>query len=403
MNNQTKKNLFLEIGNKNFTFLVGEYDNFFNLKIIEKISIKSKGIKNGKITNLQDCSEIIQKTLKEIEDKIEFTFTNLDVIVSDYKNYSCINVSGYKKLNGSQILQDDISFIINDLKRNILIDQKQKSIIHLFNSKYILDRSELENMPIGLHGDFYSHQLTFFLMENNDLRNINLLFKKFNLKTNRTILKTFLDGINFIQKNKSIEKQFIKILFNEGNIQILIFDNLSLIYAETLDFGTDIIIQDVSKVCSIDQANVKEILSSTSFEEENNKNDVLYLDKKYFKNRIFRKISLSLIRDVVTARVEEIMNIIFNKNMNVKFFKNKRFTVYFIIKDKSFLNNFQYSSKKFLTSENKVEMNLKTQDELYDGCMAASDLITKGWSREALPIIRSKKSLISSIFSALFE
>ena len=40
--------------------------------------------------------------------------------------------------------------------------KKQKKIIHIFNSKYILDKKNIENLPIGLFGNFYSQELSFF-------------------------------------------------------------------------------------------------------------------------------------------------------------------------------------------------------------------------------------------------
>ena len=38
-------------------------------------------------------------------------------------------------MNGNQILEDDISFILNDLKAKINSSEKDKTIIHLFNTK----------------------------------------------------------------------------------------------------------------------------------------------------------------------------------------------------------------------------------------------------------------------------
>ena len=47
-------------------------------------------------------------------------------------------MSGFKKLNGNQILSDDISYILNNLKSKIEETEKNKKIIHLFNTKYLL-------------------------------------------------------------------------------------------------------------------------------------------------------------------------------------------------------------------------------------------------------------------------
>ena len=51
--------------------------------------------------------------------------------------------------------------------------KKKKTIVHIFNSKYFLDKKEIENLPIGLFGDFYSQELSFSLLNSNDYKNLN--------------------------------------------------------------------------------------------------------------------------------------------------------------------------------------------------------------------------------------
>ena len=54
-----------------------------------------------------------------------------------------INLTGYKKLNGSQLGKDNVTYILNDLKTKLLEIEKNKSIIHIFNSNYLLDKKKL--------------------------------------------------------------------------------------------------------------------------------------------------------------------------------------------------------------------------------------------------------------------
>ena len=71
----------------------------------------------------------------------------------------------FKKLNGSQLIKENITYIINSLKFSVIEQEKDKTILHIFNSKSVLDGQETENLPIGLFGNFYNHELTFFLMQ----------------------------------------------------------------------------------------------------------------------------------------------------------------------------------------------------------------------------------------------
>ena len=156
-----KPYLFIEINDEKFVFLVVEYNEDFNFKVIDSLSIKSKGVLQGKIVDVNASSKIIKENLNLIEKKINYTFQNT-TIINNQDNFNCINISGFKKLSGSQILDEDISYILNQIKKKIVENYSTYSLVHLFNSNFILDNQNLDNLPIGLYGDFYSHHLSFF-------------------------------------------------------------------------------------------------------------------------------------------------------------------------------------------------------------------------------------------------
>ena len=132
---------------------------------------------------------------------MSFVFKNVNLIIN-FNDYECINVTGFKRLNGDQLLKDDIFFILNNLKRQISENENNKSIIHLFNTRYSLDDNEYANLPIGLSGNFYNHQISFLLSKNKHLENIRLLMNKCNLVIDRVSILKFLEGINIINKEK---------------------------------------------------------------------------------------------------------------------------------------------------------------------------------------------------------
>ena len=69
---------------------------------------------------------------------------------------------------------------------------KKKTIIHIFNSKFYLDNKKIDNLPIGLFGDNYSHELSFVLMNKNDYKNLKSIFDKCNLNVKKFLLKVLL-------------------------------------------------------------------------------------------------------------------------------------------------------------------------------------------------------------------
>ncbi len=391
--------LFVEINDKNFNFLVVKYDENFDFKIIYSETIKSEGISNGKVVDALIISKIIKENLNLIENKINFTFKSA-TIISDQNTYKCINVSGYKNLSGSQITDDDISFILNDIKKIISDNQPNKTLIHLFNSKFVLDKNNIEKIPIGLYGEFYNQHLTFFLLPKNDLKNLKLIFNNCHINIERVVYKNFAEGINLINKN-SISKSVGIININKKRSKISIFKNLSFVYSEDYSFGSDIIMSDVEKVCSLNIDIVKNIFKNMSFENLNEKeND--YLDENFFQGDKFRKISLSHLNEVISARIEEIINLIFMKNINLKYLKNENIDVYLFFEDVNMFKNFKKNFAKKFSENQRVFIENLNQDENLGACIGSAELMGKGWEREAIPIIQTKKSIISRIFNTIF-
>ena len=156
------------------------------------------------------------------------------------------------------------------------------------------------------------------MIKNNELKNLKTLFNKCNLGINKIILKNFSDGIKIINNYKN--DTFIKIKIGKNESTLSFFFESAFCFFQKFNFGSDIILKDISKVCSLEISTVQKIISETSF-EISDKN--LYVDKKYFEKNNYRKISLNHIMEISSARIEEIINIIFNKNKNLYDLKDK--------------------------------------------------------------------------------
>ena len=390
--------LFVEINESSYIFMVVIQDENQNFKMIEKIITQNAGIEKNKFVNINEASEVINKNVEQIEKKINYIFKSVTITL-DIFDYSCINISGFKKLNGSQVLKENISYILNLLKRSVAENEKQKTILHIFNSKSILDGANIENLPIGLFGDFYSHELTFFLIKNNELKNMKQIFNKSNLIVKKIILKSFSEGVHLI--NKDNIETFFKIKINKKNSNISFFDQASFKYTENFNFGTNIIFRDVEKICSIKKNIIVDFLSENVFINKKI-NDNEYLEEKYFNKNNFRKIRKKLILDIVNARVEEICHIIMNKNINIQNFKKNKVTIYLTIQDKIIKDNFNVNFKSLLSKRVFSDIKLIDDFELNSLAINTAKLSTFGWKKEAIPIIQPKKSIITRIFDGIF-
>ena len=390
--------LFIEINETNYVFIAGKYDGNQNLKISEKIIVESEGFNKKKFINIDNASNAIKKNVKIIENKLNYVFKDVTVIIDNF-DYKCINVSGYKKLNSSQLLKENVSYILNSLKSAIIENEQHSSILHIFNSNSFLDGTNVENLPIGLFGDFYNHELTFFLISNNDLKNINQIFDKSNLHVKKIILKNFCDGTQLIKETYT--ETFFKIKINKNTSNIFFFDKASLRYSENFDFGTEIIFKDIEKICSIEKETIINFLSDYCFKSKNFE-ETEFLNEKYFTKENYRKIRKKLIIDIAEARIEEIINIILNKNINMHSFDKENLNIYISIQDSLISSNFVDKFNFYLTKHASYDVIAAKDFKIDSFVTNVANLANYGWKKEAIPMTQTKNSIITRIFKSIF-
>ena len=296
------------------------------------------------------------------------------------------------------MLKDDITYILNSLKSNVDETEKNKTIIHIFNSKYNLDKKEIKNLPIGLFGDFYFHELSFFLINNNDYKNLSNIFSACNLKIKKILLKNFVCGTLISKKNENLNN-FYKITINENNSEVFYFENDSLKFEQKFNFGSDLILKDISKITSLNQETVNKIINNMKLNRNIPCNDLI--EAEIFENQNYVKIKKKLILEIAEARIHELFEIFITKNINLQSYVKKNKAVFFKIENKSYLDCFEETFRIFFSSNNmefKLEDDISTEDLLIN----ANQIVQFGWKKEAIPVINAKKTLIAKFFETLF-
>ena len=391
--------LFIEISNLEYIFMVGDENEKGNFKFIYKDNIPIQGIKNFRIADFDLVHSTIKKNIYLIEQKYKCTFKDTVIILNNFY-CSFINLTGFQKLNGSQILKENIIYIINSLKSNVDEVEKDKDILHIFNSQYQLDKKEIENLPIGLFGDFYSHELSFCLIKKNDYKNLKNIFDKCNLKLKRILLKSFVEGSYASCLDPNIDT-FFQIEINEISSRIFYFQNNSLKFEQSFDFGFDLVIRDISKITSIKIETVKNIVNNIKFIKETLGEDLV--EKELLNNENFRKIKKKLVYDVAAARIQEFAEMIVFNNINLSTQKKKIKAIFLKINNNSHQNCFEDAYRQFFSENNNFKLKLIENITTENLIKNANKLVNYGWKKEAIPVTQMKKTLLASFFDAIFD
>ena len=390
--------LLIEINNFELIFVAIKRNENDQFSLLYSQKIPHQGIIEKRISDLNLFLKLIKENIYFVEKKLDYVFKEVILIIDNF-NCSLISFSGFKKLNGSQLEKENVTYILNNLKSKLLEIEKDKTILHIFNSNFLLDKKKINNLPIGLFGDFYSHELSFFLIDSNDFKNLNNVFEKCNLKIKKIISKDFILGTKMINDDINLET-FLKIVINEDNINLTFFENSTIRFFQKFEFGANLILNDISKVTALENRILKNILIKSKFSTENDRNN--FIEEEFFVNHKFRKIKKQLVCDIAAARIQEISEIIAFKNINIKSFLNKNLKIFLQINEECNLKSFEKIYKNIF-SNNKYELNLINnydQNQVYENAL---NFVQYGWKKEAVPIIHEKRSLIRRFFDLLFN
>ena len=395
--NQEK--LIAEIAEDKIRYVIYQQDEKLEYKILKKKISENIGIKQGKILDFHYTANKINQDLKDLEKESDKIFRNISIIVNE-PEISCTNLSGFKKLNGSKVEKRDLDYLLNEGKSSISKNQEKNSILHILNSNFILDKIKKNKIPVDLHGDHLSLHMTFISLPTNNLKNIRALFSNSHLKIDRVISKPLACGIDLLNKNKGA-KNFVLINFDKEASSISLYEDSSLVFLKIFPFGTNSIYRDIIQLCSLKEKEARIIINKLDLRNvENQKNK--YVEKDLFTESEYKKLSINHLNNIVTARITEMSDYIFNKNKNLNYVNNKILRVHLFFEDKSVLENLGKLFEKSLKIDTtRTQIELLPLNEL-SALSGAAELIFKGWDKEAIPLIHKKKSMISSFFERFF-
>ena len=397
----------IELGNLNIKCLIFKINNN-DAEILSTSTTPSEGIHNDVVMNLTKASNAIRSCISGAEKKAKISLQKINVVF-EQPDFLCTKFSKHKKIDGSKIHKDDIEFLLKEAKKQLILNDKKQSIIHIFNHNYIVDGKTFVEEPIGVYADSLTHEITFITIPKNNLKNINQAFIDCDIEIARLISRTFALGVELLNYD---ELEFGSAIIDLGfeKTSFGLFKNLALVHSITFPIGINHITKDISKVCSLNLDESKNIRNNIDFSFQNNQklfdeND--YLKNIYFINSNFRKISRNLILNVIKARLDEIFDTLkkqliipgLNLTSGISFFLTGSGSNLLNI-EKYFIDFFGSNVKK--SDKNVVDKN-KDLEKNFVSCLGALKILKDGWETEAIPVIGGKNIAKIGFFAKIFK
>jgi len=398
----------IELGCLSIKCLIFKIDDNDTSEILSSAIIESEGIHNGIIVNLSKASNAIRSCISSAEKEAKVSLKKINVVV-EQPEFLCTKFSKNRKIGGSKIQKNDIEFLLREAKKQVMLNDEMQSVIHIFNHNYIVDGKTFIEEPINIYADSLSHEITFITMPKNNLKNIYQACIDCDIEVGRLVSSTFALGVKLLN-NDQLQMGSILIELGYEKTSLGLFKNLALIHSVTLPIGINHLAKDISKVCSLSPEESEVIKNKIDFSFKNNVNlfdENSYLKNIFFNTSSFRKISQSLISNVLKSRLDEILEMLKKQIIENGINLNSGNNIFIAGGGSYLLNIDEYFSNFFKLSVKKLNGKLKNEskknfNESFDSCLGAYKIIREGWETEAIPESVNKKGKKMGFFAKIF-
>ena len=311
---KNEKICILDLGSYKIKLLVISLNNNNYIDIHAKCSINASGIKKGDIVDIDKLRINIKSIIDTVEKELDFKIKNIYVGINSI-NFNFLTFGLSRNIGSYEIEEKkDLQNLIDQAAGIFYQNFPNNKIVHFFNSGFYLDKKNYVENPIGLKSKTLDVNFSFLSLEKNIIANFDKLFSIQGLKVNRYFYSPLASSI--LSADQSfLEKGFMNIDFGFDKTSITLFENSKILFAKTVPIGSIHINNDLIKAIDIDKSLAEKI--KINFDKILNGQ----IDNSIKLEIQNKKVSMEMIIKIVEARVDEIIdhiynNIIYCKSLN---------------------------------------------------------------------------------------
>lgn len=284
MNNSDELFPILELGS-----------TYARLGIFNKLILNTGSYFEKKIDFTRDNLNESHKIFNLITDAEKYSGMHLNdlILLIDSSSVHSLDYTIQKNYDKKIITLQDIEYLINESTNIIKLNNKEKEILHTINSKLIFDDDEVENFQnITSKVNKVTLELKFIMINKKLCDTLKNLFFSKHISLKEIFCISYIKSSGLIERlNISGYSSFIDIGHKKSSLTI--FKDNKILYLNNISVGGDHITKDISKILNIDyrKAEAKKI--------------------KFSKNNIAKEDEL--LKNVINARLEEIIELLFLK------------------------------------------------------------------------------------------
>ena len=301
----------IDIGTSKVCCCLGQINKFNQVEILDSSSVACEGLKKGKIVSQEAVARAIRFAISDIEATQDFIIKSAYVnIVGSYVSVFKTKYSVKLEDKYAGVSQNDIDAIIKSVG-NLEVPEGQQ-IIDVVPSKFITD-SRITDDPIGIFTNFLEAELDVIIADKNVVKTIGLAMQKAGLQINGIVTNGFAMKDIVLSDEEKLDGVLL-LDIGAGNVDISVFRDNGILYADSIPVGGDTITNDISIGLEISYQEADKLKKQYGLSKvEYIDNDYSITLSTYKGDEKNKTVKCSELVEIMEARVDEIFMIIKQK------------------------------------------------------------------------------------------
>tara|TARA_Y100000590_G_scaffold383322_1_gene453853 strand:+ start:1554 stop:2774 length:1221 start_codon:yes stop_codon:yes gene_type:complete len=314
----------LNIGNSKLSCVVCDYQSSKKLKILSLVDIPTKDIKKNIVISYNNLLEETKKLILDSEKNSQTKLNSINVNVTATESIS--------EYFDSEIIINDEK--INELHLKKAINQSSyfKKVENYYDSinniiAYELDKKFLYSEPIGNYANKVKIYFYKLLLNMKYINNIKNLTKDLKLHIENLIPSPISSALSTLSED---EKNLGSICIDLGHstTSTAIFENNNFIFGDSFLVGSNNITNDIARGVSTTIASAERLktLYGSVISSPSDEHEIIEIPLISGESNQFNQINRSTVNSIIKPRVEETLEIVWQKikhnNLHNKKIKN---------------------------------------------------------------------------------
>jgi len=302
----------IDIGSSKICSAAGKLDKQGRLQISGVTSVKCSGLKKGVVVDIDSTSEAIRNCIEQLSGMLDISIENAYIslpggICKLIPNSGVVAISSEDR----EITKRDVQRVLNAAK--IISIPSGEEIIGVIPRQYIIDSYDNIKDPIGMSGMKLEVDAHVILAQTTIVANLIKSVNKAGINVNGIVLEPLAVSKASLKKDE-INMGTALIDIGSEKIDIFIHKNNDIIFTETVPLGGKTITNDISICLKIPFSEAEKLkIKYGSLVLLDN------FDAQSVKTNDNISVDISILKQIIEARVEEFLQIIDYKLKNSGF------------------------------------------------------------------------------------